>query len=355
MYDCEIIQLNVKWPETVHSKYCIEYGKWSQLGDPFILKGITIRLLWAVLQVTKQLHSIFIHRIFASMLWNTLISIDLRKGLQFLSWWRKYGESIDMSCNLLLVSFLQVIMPPTTPYAGKFNSYSNNNNHPHPQPHSPYRNGTGPKPAKENVYNSAYSSTENPYDIPQRHSSYRSSSVSSSTTKEHHYNSTYAVSENPYSSPQPHSPRQHSTSCPGRAYRHTSGSSGGSSEQSCRNNSITAKGRIYPHGVTASYGEMCYHDNSLVSASLEALIQHLVPTVDYYPDVSTSELLEMFSLYWLLLFSCFSESCSVSSSSEVVCVHLPAEFTPLPAPVRAHDEGLSPVCRAAAVRRCPAG
>uniref|UniRef100_A0A671WIM8 RasGEF domain family, member 1Bb n=1 Tax=Sparus aurata TaxID=8175 RepID=A0A671WIM8_SPAAU len=180
-------------------------------------------------------------------------------------------------------------MPPTTPYAGKFNSYSNNNNHPHPQPHSPYRNGTGPKPAKENIYNSTYSSAENPYDIPQRHSSYRSSSVSSSTTKEHHYNSTYAVSENPYSSPQPHSPRQHSTSCPGRAYRHTSGSSGGSSEQSCRNNSITAKGRIYPHGVTASYGEMCYHDNSLVSASLEALIQHLVPTVDYYPDIRFRE------------------------------------------------------------------
>uniref|UniRef100_A0A671WPT7 RasGEF domain family, member 1Bb n=1 Tax=Sparus aurata TaxID=8175 RepID=A0A671WPT7_SPAAU len=47
-----------------------------------------------------------------------------------------------------------------------------------------------------------------------------------------------------------------------------------------------SKGRIYPHGVTASYGEMCYHDNSLVSASLEALIQHLVPTVDYYPDRS---------------------------------------------------------------------
>ena len=38
--------------------------------------------------------------------------------------------------------------------------------------------------------------------------------------------------------------------------------------------------------LEASYGEMCYHDNSLVSGSLEALIQHLVPTVDYYPDVS---------------------------------------------------------------------
>uniref|UniRef100_A0A3Q2PE96 RasGEF domain family, member 1Bb n=1 Tax=Fundulus heteroclitus TaxID=8078 RepID=A0A3Q2PE96_FUNHE len=44
--------------------------------------------------------------------------------------------------------------------------------------------------------------------------------------------------------------------------------------------------RLYGHGVATSYGEMCYHDNSLVSASLEALIQHLVPTVDYYPDRS---------------------------------------------------------------------
>ncbi|GCB62907.1 hypothetical protein scyTo_0004326 [Scyliorhinus torazame] len=37
-----------------------------------------------------------------------------------------------------------------------------------------------------------------------------------------------------------------------------------------------------------SSGENCgglfYHDNNLVSGSLEALIQHLVPTVDYYPD-----------------------------------------------------------------------
>lgn len=192
--------------------------------------------------------------------------------------WPLYSITISH----FLMSFLQVIMPPTTPYAGKFNSYGNNNNH--PQPHSPYRSGTAPKPTKESVYNGAYSSSENPYDIPQPHTSYRSSSVSSVTAKEHHYNSC-ALSENPYSSSQPHSPRQHSTSCPGRAYRHTSSSSG--SEQSCRNNSVSAKGRLYGHGVTASYGEMCYHDNSLVSASLEALIQHLVPTVDYYPDVST--------------------------------------------------------------------
>lgn len=180
-------------------------------------------------------------------------------------------------------------MPPTTPYAGKFSScasYSNNNTH--PQPHSPYRSAIAPKPAKDNVYSCAYSAAENPYHVPQPHPSYRSSSVSSVTAKEHHYNSSGAVSENPYS-PQPHSPRQHSTSCPGRAYRHTTATStsSSSSEQSCRNNNAAAaKARHYGHGITASYGEMCYHDNSLVSASLEALIQHLVPTVDYYPDVS---------------------------------------------------------------------
>ncbi|CAB1460352.1 unnamed protein product [Pleuronectes platessa] len=193
----------------------------------------------------------------------------------------------------------ELTMPPTTPYAGKFSScalYSNNNNN--PQPHSPYRNGTASKPAKENIYNSAYSGSENPYDIPQPHGCYRSSSVTSVKAKEHHYTSNYAVSENPYSPPQPRSPRQHSSSCPGRAYRHTTtstgsgsgsgGSGGSSSEQSCHNNKNVAAGkaRLHGHGITASYGEMCYHDNSLVSASLEALIQHLVPTVDYYPDRS---------------------------------------------------------------------
>ncbi|XP_048876373.1 ras-GEF domain-containing family member 1B-like isoform X1 [Brienomyrus brachyistius] len=32
------------------------------------------------------------------------------------------------------------------------------------------------------------------------------------------------------------------------------------------------------------YGGLRYHDNNLVSGSLEALIQHLVPSVDHYPD-----------------------------------------------------------------------
>lgn len=41
--------------------------------------------------------------------------------------------------------------------------------------------------------------------------------------------------------------------------------------------------------VETVYGGLCYHDNSLVSGSLEALIQHLVPTVDYFPDVSVGD------------------------------------------------------------------
>jgi len=53
--------------------------------------------------------------------------------------------------------------------------------------------------------------------------------------------------------------------------------------------------------------------------------------------------------------SCRDSCCVFSSSSEVVRVHLPAEFAPLPAPVRAHDEGVPPVRGAAAVRRRPAG
>ncbi|XP_028318633.1 ras-GEF domain-containing family member 1B-B-like [Gouania willdenowi] len=171
-------------------------------------------------------------------------------------------------------------MPPTTPYAGKFSScppYSSNNNN-HQQPQSPYNSVPAPKSTK-NVYNSAYMASEKPHS----HNAYRSNSVATVGAKEH-YSSSYVVSENPYPSALPRSPsRQHSTSCPGRAQRHTSSGSSGSSggEQSCRN-----KPRPYGQDITASYGEMCYHNNSLVSASLEALIQHLVPTVDYYPDRS---------------------------------------------------------------------
>lgn len=36
------------------------------------------------------------------------------------------------------------------------------------------------------------------------------------------------------------------------------------------------------------YPGLYYNDNNLVSGSLEALIHHLVPTVDYHPDVSVA-------------------------------------------------------------------
>lgn len=42
--------------------------------------------------------------------------------------------------------------------------------------------------------------------------------------------------------------------------------------------------------VEENYGGLHYRDNKLVSGSLEALIQLLVPTVDYYPDVSIQPL-----------------------------------------------------------------
>ncbi|KAM4634192.1 ras-GEF domain-containing family member 1B-B-like [Polymixia lowei] len=193
-------------------------------------------------------------------------------------------------------------MPPTTPYAGKFSPctpYSNNNNN--SQPHSPYRNATTTHGAKENLYNSTYATTENPYDVPQPHSSYPSSSAATST-KAHVCNSAHTAAENPYSIPRPHSPRQSTASLSSRSFRNTSTSSDryrntstGSdryrntstgSEQSYCNSVTVSKDHHYGNGITASYGEMCYHDNSLVSGSLEALIQHLVPTVDYYPDRS---------------------------------------------------------------------
>uniref|UniRef100_A0A1A7YSR6 RasGEF domain family, member 1Ba n=1 Tax=Iconisemion striatum TaxID=60296 RepID=A0A1A7YSR6_9TELE len=40
---------------------------------------------------------------------------------------------------------------------------------------------------------------------------------------------------------------------------------------------------VYP-STEQSYPGLYYHDNNLVSGPLEALIHHLVPTVDYYPD-----------------------------------------------------------------------
>lgn len=50
-----------------------------------------------------------------------------------------------------------------------------------------------------------------------------------------------------------------------------------------------------------AYLDLYYQDHSLVSGSLEALIHHLVPTVDYYPDVSSSGVLCGIShLLWFL-------------------------------------------------------
>uniref|UniRef100_A0A8C5BWJ5 RasGEF domain family, member 1Bb n=1 Tax=Gadus morhua TaxID=8049 RepID=A0A8C5BWJ5_GADMO len=225
-------------------------------------------------------------------------------------------------------------MPPTTPYAGKFgpcSTYNSNNNHP-PPPRSPYRqnnnhnnitsstrpckdglydNQAPARPCKDGLYDNAYTATENPYDIPQPCSPHRTTAT---TTKHHVYNPAPAspVTENPYSTPHPapgaryhHHHSSSSTSCSGRLYRNASSSSSSGagerdryrnasnssagSDQSYRSNSggpADPKEGRFGNGITASYGEMCYHDNSLVSGSLEALIQHLVPTVDYYPDRS---------------------------------------------------------------------
>lgn len=45
--------------------------------------------------------------------------------------------------------------------------------------------------------------------------------------------------------------------------------------------------------VQPDMGERCvdpvYQDGNLVSGSLEALIERLVPTMDYYPDVSSHQ------------------------------------------------------------------
>lgn len=38
----------------------------------------------------------------------------------------------------------------------------------------------------------------------------------------------------------------------------------------------------------SSSGELVFQEGRLISGSLEALMEHLVPTVDYYPDVSAT-------------------------------------------------------------------
>ena len=39
-------------------------------------------------------------------------------------------------------------------------------------------------------------------------------------------------------------------------------------------------------GGAGGSGDLIFQDGRLISGSLEALMEHLVPTVDYYPDVS---------------------------------------------------------------------
>lgn len=39
-------------------------------------------------------------------------------------------------------------------------------------------------------------------------------------------------------------------------------------------------------GGASGSGDLIFQDGRLISGSLEALMEHLVPTVDYYPDVS---------------------------------------------------------------------
>lgn len=39
-------------------------------------------------------------------------------------------------------------------------------------------------------------------------------------------------------------------------------------------------------GAGGGSGDLIFQDGRLISGSLEALMEHLVPTVDYYPDVS---------------------------------------------------------------------
>lgn len=42
-------------------------------------------------------------------------------------------------------------------------------------------------------------------------------------------------------------------------------------------------------GGAGGSGDLIFQDGRLVSGSLEALMEHLVPTVDYYPDVSPGD------------------------------------------------------------------
>lgn len=65
-----------------------------------------------------------------------------------------------------------------------------------------------------------------------------------------------------------------------------------------------------PHLHTAKedeQGGLIFQDGNLTSASLDALIQHLIPTTDYYPEVSNSQYNKQFSfdkLRWHFMQKC---------------------------------------------------
>lgn len=46
-------------------------------------------------------------------------------------------------------------------------------------------------------------------------------------------------------------------------------------------------------GASSGSKDLIFQDGRLTSGSLEALMEHLVPTVDYYPDVSGWDLREL--------------------------------------------------------------
>lgn len=65
-----------------------------------------------------------------------------------------------------------------------------------------------------------------------------------------------------------------------------------------------------PHLHTSKEGEqggLIFQDGNLTSASLDALIQHLIPTTDYYPEVSNSQYNKWFNFDEL--GQCFMQKC----------------------------------------------
>uniref|UniRef100_A0A8C2HR39 Ras-GEF domain-containing family member 1B-B-like n=1 Tax=Cyprinus carpio TaxID=7962 RepID=A0A8C2HR39_CYPCA len=81
--------------------------------------------------------------------------------------------------------------------------------------------------------------------------------------------------------------------------------------------------------VEENYGGLHYRDNKLVSGSLEALIQLLVPTVDYYPDRSYIFTFLLTSRLFLHPFELMSRVCYLCRIREIApkIVQLLTEWT----------------------------